>query len=91
MEETENAKKYLTQTELAERWQCSAGTIINYRRKGIMSYLQFPECKKVLYPIEDIIEIEKNNTNRKGGEKPKAELKKVKPCASSSKNKEWRV
>jgi len=87
----DNEKQYFTQKELANRWQCAQGTIINYRNKGIISFFQLPASTKVLYPVEEIFEIEKNNTSKKGGDKPEVEVKRVKPCASSSKKKEWRM
>jgi len=92
MAEKENDKKYFTQRELADRWECVEGTIINYRNKGIISFFQLPASTKVLYPVDEIIELEKNNTIKKGGNnKPEVEVKRVKPCVSSSKNKEWRM
>jgi hypothetical protein len=87
----ENEQRYFTQKQLAQRWHCTEGSIINYRNKGIIPCFQLPESTKVLYPVEDIIEIEKNNTTRKGGDKPVAEVKRVKPCVSSSTFKEWRM
>jgi len=87
----DNEKQYFTQKELANRWQCAQGTIINYRNKGIISFFQLPESTKILYPVDEIIELEKNNTIKKGGNKPEVEVKRVKPCVSSSKNKEWRM
>ncbi|MBS3758540.1 MAG: DNA-binding protein [Desulfobacterales bacterium] len=87
-------KVFLKQAELAERWGCSQGTIINYRNKGLISFFQLPESTKVLYPVSEILEIErkytKNASKTKGGDSKKAETKKVKPCVSAPK-KEWRI
>jgi len=91
MAEEEKSKTFFTQKELANRWQCAQGTIINYRNKGIISFFQLPASTKVLYPIDEVLEIEKNNTIKKGGNKPEVEVKRVKPCVSSSKKKEWRM
>src|SRR6056297_2290226 len=86
-----NEKAFLKQAELAERWGCSQSTIINYRNKGLISYFQLPESTKVLYPVAEVLEIErkytKNNSKPKGGDRKKAEAKKVKPCVSP--NKDW--
>ena len=84
-------KIYFTQKELAERWHCVEGTIINYRKNGMISYFQLPGSRKVLYPIDDIKRIESQNTIKEGGDKPKAEIKRVKPCVSTPKNKEWSI
>lgn len=89
-----NEKVFLKQAEMAERWGCSQGTIINYRNKGLISYFQLPESTKVLYPVSEILEIErkytKNSSKTKGGDSKKADLKKVEPCVSAPK-KEWRI
>ena len=82
--------KFITQKELAERWKCTEGTIINFRKRGLLSYFQLPGSKKILYPIDEIIEIENQHIIMKGGDKPKAEVKRVKPCVSST-VKEWRM
>ena len=89
-----NGKVFLRQAELAERWGCSQGTIINYRKKGLLPFFRLPESNKVLYPVTEILGIEKqytrNNSKTKGGDSKKAETKKVKPCVSAPK-KEWRI
>ena len=88
-----NDKAFLKQAELAKRWGGSQSTIINYRNKGLISYFQLPESTKVLYPVAEVLEIErkytKNNSKPKGGDRKKADAKKVKPCVSPKK--EWRI
>ena len=90
---TENTV-YLTQRELAERWRCSEGTIINRRKNGIITYFRLPGSDTPLYPFEDILAIEEEHTKQtkpKGGDKKKkAEIKKVEPCVSAP-QKEWRI
>ena len=90
-----SGKTYMKQAELAERWRCSQGTIIGYRKQGLLPFFQLPSSSMVLYPLEEILEIERkytvNHLKAKGGDKkPKAEMKKVEPCVSSPK-KEWRI
>lgn len=89
------AKTYMKQAELAERWRCSQSTIINYRNKGLLSFFRLPESDKVLYPVSEIIDIERkytiNQTKAKGGGNGyKADIEKVEPCVSSPK-KDWRI
>jgi len=85
--------KYLTQTELAARWHVSPGTIINWREKGSIPFFQVPGSSKMLYPIEKISELEKQNTTlEKEGNKQKTstEIKRKKPVMSA-KDKKWRI
>jgi len=91
MEKEKYERKYLSQKELAQRWNCSQGTIIGYRKKGIISYFQLPETKKINYELKVITEIENQNTIREGGDKKKAEIKRVKPTVSTPPKKEWRI
>ena len=84
---------YLTQAELAERWRCSEGTIINYRKKGLLPFFRLPECSKILYKVEDIEHIEQKNLIREGGDgkhqvKQLKQQKMEKPVVSA---KEWRL
>ena len=90
----EEGKRYLRQKDLAERWQCVPGTIINYRKKGLLKYFRLPGSTNIYYYLDEVEELERNHTkneNQKGGDnKKKAEIKEVKPCVSSPK-KEWRI
>ena len=83
-------KQFLTQKEVADRWRCAESTIINYREKGLISYFQLPGSSKILYLIDDIEEVESQNTKKRGGDKPKAKVKREKPCISST-SKQWRI
>ena len=56
-------KKYLTQKELAERWQRSEGSIINYRKKGRLACFMLPGSDRPLYPLEQIEVIERRYTH----------------------------
>ncbi|PIE59858.1 MAG: terminase [Desulfobulbus propionicus] len=62
--------KYLTQKELAERWRISPGTLINWRRKGILPYFQVPDSSRVLYNIRDIERIEQSHRKEATIRKP---------------------
>jgi hypothetical protein len=90
----DSQRVYLTQSELADRWRCSSGTIINYRKKGFLPYFRLPGCRKILYKIDDIIQIEQQNLIRKGGENNHQvnqvrHQKREKPVVSAKK--EWRI
>ena len=50
---------HFTQKELATRWKRAESTIINMRRRGHIPYIRLPGSTKCLYPVSDIIELEK--------------------------------
>ena len=90
-----DGKIYLKQAELAKRWRCSEGSIINYRKKGLIEYFQLPESTKILYLFDNISDFEERHTIKpksKGGDKHQNQKteQKVKPCVSTS-EKDWRI
>lgn len=48
----------------------SQGTIINWRRKGILPYFQVPDSSRILYSVTDIERIESQYTKEALIEKP---------------------
>jgi hypothetical protein len=91
----DSQKVYLTQTELADRWRCSEGTIINYRKKGLLPYFRLPECSKILYKVDDVEQIEQQNATRKGVDSNSHQnnqlkhQKRERPVVSA--NRDWRI
>lgn len=84
-------KEFLTQQEVADYFKVVPATIKNWRDRGLLSYWQAPGSTRVLYYSSGVKEFrDKNTFNKKGGDKPKAELKKVRPCVSSA-DKKWRI
>lgn len=84
-------EEFLTQQEVACYFKVVPATVKNWRDRGLLSYWQAPGSTRVLYYSSEIKEFrDKNKFQKKGGDKPKAEFKKVKPCISST-NKEWRI
>lgn len=85
------SKELWTQTEVAEYFRVVPGTVKNWREQGLLSYWQAPGSSRVLFARDEIREFrEKYTTPKKGGDKPKAEIKRVKPSVSS-KQREWRI
>lgn len=86
---------WLSQKELAARWNVAQSTIINWRENGTIPYFRLPGSNRVLYPLDQIVEIEHQNTkfNKevKRTLRNTAELKKKKPVMSAKPKKEWRI
>jgi hypothetical protein len=84
-------KELWTQTEVARYFRVVAGTVKNWREQGLLAYWQAPGSSKVLFFRDDIREFrDKHTISKKGGDKPRAEIKKVKPCVSPT-EREWRI
>ena len=82
-----------TQKETADYFRVTQATIINWRKNGLLPYWQAPGSTRVLYHRDGIINFRDANTvlNKERGDKPKAEIKRVKPCLSATAKKEWRI
>lgn len=87
-------KKYLTQRELAERWRISPSSVKNWRDRGHIPYLQFPGSSRIFYPLQGILEVERQFTTPAREVVPKgikhSEIKRKKPDVSAT-VKEWRI
>jgi hypothetical protein len=80
-----------TQTEVADYFRVVPGTVKNWREQGLLSFWQAPGSSKVLFYRDEIRDFrEKHTITRKEDDKPRAEIKYVKPTVSSEK-KEWRI
>jgi hypothetical protein len=75
-----------TQNEVAEYFRVVPGTIKNWRERGLLSYWRAPGSTTVLFYRDDIKDFrDKHTFTKKGDDKPKVEIKKVKPSVSSKK------
>ena len=75
-----------TQSEVAEYFKVVPSTIKNWRDRGLLRYWRAPGTAKVLFYRNDIRDFrDKHIISKKGDDKPKAEIKKVKPSVSSKK------
>ncbi|MBI9081849.1 MAG: hypothetical protein JEY79_19170 [Pseudodesulfovibrio sp.] len=84
-------KELWTQSEVAEYFRVVPATIKNWRDQGLLSYWQAPGSSRVLFYRDEVINFrDKHTIGKKGGEKPKAEIKRVKPYVSPAK-KAWRI
>jgi len=61
---------YFTQKELAQRWRISAGTLKNWREKGVVPFFQVPHSTRILYPVSEILCIEQSNKKEVAESKP---------------------
>ena len=80
-----------TQSEVADYFRVVSGTVKNWREQGLLAYWQAPGSSKVLFYRDEIRDFrDKHTITKKGDDKPKAEIKKVKPSVSSE-EKDWRI
>lgn len=87
-----NLDVFFTQKELALRWKVTQTTLKNWRDGGILPFFQVPMSSKILYPVDAILEIEKNNILGKEVIKKEAtEKEREKPVVSSKPKRKWRV
>lgn len=84
-------KELWTQNEVAEYFRVVPATVKNWREQGLLSYWQAPGSSRVLFFRDEVKDFrDKHKTFKKGGDKPKAEIKVVKPSVSSEKQ-GWRI
>jgi hypothetical protein len=95
IEKNTNSNHYITQNKLAERWHVSPGTIINWRKAGKLKRFRLPWSSKVLYLMDEIVELEHQNTTTvkevSNKQKQPTELKRKNPVMSAKPQKEWRI
>jgi len=90
----EKEKVYLTQKQLADRYNVSQSTIKNWRDRGYLPFMQLPASARVLYPLYGILEAEQQFTTPAKEVKHRqqsAEVKRKKPVISATPKKEWRI
>ena len=87
-------KRYLTQSELAERWRLTQSSIKNLRDRGQLPYFRLPGSSRVLYAAEAVEELERLHTiSAKEVDKKRqhTEIKGKQPDVSATPKKEWRI
>ncbi len=93
-EVSKNQPSWITQKELASRWHVSQGTIINWRDAGQLPFFRLPGASKVLYPMDEIFELENQNATTikevRRKQKQLTESQRKKPVVSAKK-KDWRI
>lgn len=87
----DNREIFLSPKELACRWKLTQTTLKNLRDKGGLPYFRVPASSKILYPLEAILNIEKNNIQAKEEEYKLAESMREKPVISNRKKKKWEI
>jgi len=90
---TPSKKKYMTQQEVAEYFGVSVGTVINWRKAGLLDFFRAPKSTRVMYPTESVLEFERRCIHRV--EPPRRhrvvdEMRK-RPGMSSKPRKKWRI
>jgi hypothetical protein len=86
-------KRFLTQSELAERWKISESSVKNWRERGHLPYFRLPQSSRILYPVDAIEEVEKLHTTPAREvvrNKRQAEIRRKRPDVSAT-EKEWRI
>ena len=86
---------YYTQKELADRWRVSPSTIKSYRDHGDIPYFSPPGSSKILYPADQIRDIELENSIPQKKEvvtqKKALQQKRNKPVDPTESNRVWRI
>jgi hypothetical protein len=81
---------FLSQKQLAMRWQMSESCVKNYRNKGLLPFFRLPQTSRVLYPLDAIERLEAENTqSNKKENRPKPEKQRKSPEVSSTLK--WRI
>ena len=81
-------KIFFNKIELMERWNCSRRTINNQVKKNAIPYFKPTGGRKVIFPLDEIIEYEQTYTIGKEKKKKKEQPKRK---VLSVSNKTWRV
>ena len=87
-------KKFLTQSELAERWRMTESTIKNLRDRGHISYFRLPGSSRVLYPADVVKELERLHTvpgKEVDKKRQRTEITRKRPDISATSRKEYRI
>ena len=81
-----------TQSEVAGYFRVVAGTVINWRRQGLLSYWQAPGSSRVLFSSEDVRDFIDKHKKMKGGDRPTGlnRIQRGKPVVSSI-GEDWRI
>jgi hypothetical protein len=93
MAEAIEHKRFLTQSELAERWKISESCVKNWRDRGHLPYFRLPGSTRVLYPVKGIEEVEGRFTKpvkEVVNQKERTEIRRKTPDISAT-EKEWRI
>lgn len=93
MSEKENQTEFLTQSEVAEFFRVTPGTIHNWRKNGLLGYFQVPSSTRVLYPIADVLKFKQSYTTcpKAGKEVKPTKQVREKLVVSAGPEKEWRI
>jgi transposase len=90
-EEQKNQVKFLTQEEVADRFRVSIGTIINWRKKGLLRYFRVSGSTRVLYPIDTVEELEQQSLHQEREVFKPNKIIRERPEISPRQQKDWRI
>jgi len=91
MEVENRAVVYLTQKEVADRFRVTQSTVKNWRERGLLAYFQAPGSTRVLYPVSEVEELEKQSIKQKREVVKQDEIIRKGPRVPTKPQKEWRV
>ena len=63
----------------------------NWRERGLLAYFQAPGSTRVLYPVSEVEELEKQSIKQKREVVKQAEIIRKRPRVPAKPQKEWRV
>lgn len=86
-------KELWTQQEVADYFRIVPGTVLNWRKRGLLSYVQAPGSSRVFFYRDEVIRFrDENTTPKKGGDrKGKTQPLKEMPDISTTQRKQWRI
>lgn len=86
-------KELWTQSEVAEYLRVVPGTVLNWRKRGLLRYFQAPGSRRVLFYRDDILRFRDDHTTQpEGGDaKHKPIPTRKKPDISTTPKKKWEV
>ena len=90
-EQQKNEVKFLTQEEVADRFRVSSGTIINWRKKGLLRYFRVSGSTRVLYPIDTVEELEQQSLHQEKEVFRSKKIVRERPGISPRQKKDWRI
>ncbi len=91
MDQEQQKRTYLTQSEVASRFRVTQSTVKNWRKKGLLKYFQASGSKRVLYPIDVVTEFENQSIHQEKEVVRPKEIKRERPRISPKQQKEWRI
>ena len=82
---------YYTQKEVADRFRVTQSTVKNWRKNGLLKYFQAPGSRRILYPVDAVMELELKSLKKLGEVIKPKEVKRERLELSPKPEREWRI